>query len=122
MINQTNESPCGQSGHHRASSTASRVLGHDRGPRRLRHAVSQVKAGLRGLIVAHVLVGHAQPVDRVVHQGVEAVGRRDRRRVDPQLLAVRRSPDDLLSPVAEDVGAETRGRLRGIVGRRNSRP
>ena len=39
----------------------------------------------------------------------------DRGRVDPQPLAVERPEDHLLAPVAEDVGAEARGRFRAVI-------
>ena len=59
------------------------------GPRRRRHAVAQVEARVGRLVVRHVLPGDAQPVDRVVHQRVEAVLGRDRRREDAQLVGRR---------------------------------
>ncbi len=58
------------------------VPGDDRWSKRPRHAVAEIKPRLGWLVVAHVLVGHAQAIDGVVHQGGHPMTCRDRGRVD----------------------------------------
>src|SRR3954471_6613098 len=79
------------------------------------HPVAQEEARVGRLVVPDVLPGYAEPVLRVVHEGVQPVIGRDCGRVDPQLAVVRRPPDPLLPPVAQDVRTQARRRLRPVV-------
>ncbi len=62
----------------------------------------QIVAGHRHLKIAHRRVGDVDAVDRVLHQARAAVGGGDGGGVDPQLAG--HAGDDLLAPVAQDVG------------------
>ena len=76
---------------------------------------------MRRLVVADVLPGDRDPILRIVHQRVEAIGCRDCRRVDPQRGVVVGAPDDLFAPVTQDVGRQRRRRLGAVVGARAGR-
>jgi len=60
----------------------------------------KVVAGLGGLVVAHVLIGHGETVGNVLHEAVDTVGGRNRGDVDAQFGALAVADDDLLAPVA----------------------
>ena len=80
-----------------------------------RHAIAKIEARMRRLVVADVLPGDCDAVLMVVHQRVEALRRRQCRRVDTQRGAVDLPPDDLLPPVTDDVGLQAGIRLGSIV-------
>jgi hypothetical protein len=85
-------------------SAADRRLAPCRGPGRggLGPAGGQVVAGHGYLVVAHRCAHDVHAVDRVLHQAHPAVHGGDDRSVDPQFAG--QAGDDLLAPIAQDVG------------------
>src|ERR1700710_2155278 len=69
------------------------------------------------LVVRGVLPGHGDAVLPVLHQRRAADAGGVRGGVDPQCPVVRGPPDDLLPPVAEDVGRQRGGGLGAVVRR-----
>ena len=74
------------------------------------------EAGVRRLIVGHVLPGDGETVLRVVHQSSETVLGRNRGGEDAKFFVVRRAEDDFFAPIAEEISAESRRRFGAVVG------
>ena len=73
------------------------------------------EAGLRRLVIADALPGHAVTVDMVVPQRRHAPRALVAGGIDAQGLVVAGAQDKLLAPVAEDVAEEARVILRRVV-------
>ena len=87
----------------------------DHGMGRSGHPFAQIETRVRRLIVSNILPRDAQSILRIVHQRVQPMGSRNRRRVDPQFFVVRRPEDDFFSPVSEEVGAQSGSGLRSVI-------
>jgi hypothetical protein len=79
------------------------------------HVIPDVKTGVRGLVIGYILPGNPQPVDGVMHEGIEAVPGRDGRGVDTEGLIAGGSPDHLLPPVPEKIRTEGWSCLGSVV-------
>src|SRR6187551_982652 len=88
--------------------------GDPRGGRR-GHATADLEAGVRGLVVGGLLGRDLHPVLRIVHQRIDAASGGVGGRVDAKSAAVRRAPDDLFAPIAEQIGGQRGCRLRAVV-------
>ena len=69
------------------------------------------------LVVGGVFERHLRAVRRVVHQCVDTTRGYRRRGVDAERSVVRLAPDDLLAPIAQQIGGQGRGGLGPVVGR-----
>src|SRR5699024_6692467 len=84
---------------------------------RLLHILSDIETWMRWLVICHILPGDTHPIHRILHERLKAVFCRSCSRVNTQLLTILGSPNHFFSPVAQQVGTQSRRSLGPVIGR-----